>query len=141
MIVLTNTTAQTLQPGQALILDSVILHTGKSEGCACCNGESHRRNTSFVRLNGKGGIYSVFFAANIDGATADAAVQLSLQWGGSTLPETTAISAASGFNNVARQTLVYNDTCNSGENIAIVNTGTIPVTVGANSVLTVVRNS
>lgn len=140
MIVLTNTTEQVLQPGQALNLDEVILHTGNGEGCCCARNEYHRRNTSNVRLNGKGGVYSVFFAANIDGATADAAVQLSLQLSGSTLPETTAISAASGFNNVARQTLVRNG-YNETDRISIVNTGTIPVTVGANSVLTVVRNS
>lgn len=132
MIVLTNLTEQTLAPGQSLIFDEVILHSGR--------GECHRRNTGTIGLRANCGVYSVSYGANIDGATAAAPVQLSLQLNGSTLPETTAISAAAGFNNVSRSTIVKN-CCDGGNRIALVNTGTTPVVVGANSVLTVARNS
>lgn len=132
MIVLSNTTEQTLQPGQSLIFNETIY---KSGNCEC-----HRKNTGSVKLTRNCETYSVTFGANIDGATADAPVQLSIQLGGATLPETTMISAASGFNNVSRTTLVGNS-CGDYSRITVVNTGTIPVVVGANSSLTIIRES
>lgn len=128
MIVLSNTNVQTLQPGQAVVFDTVVLKTGDCE--------SHRRNTGAVTLNKKCAVFEVSYGANINGATAASPVQLSIQLGGVTLPETTAQSAASGFNDISRTTLVKN--CNDGYNrITLVNTGTIPVVVNANSVLVV----
>lgn len=132
MIVLSNTTAQTLQPGQAITFNSVILHSG-------C-GECHRQNTSSVKMRANG-IYDVRFAGNIGGATAATAVQLSMQIGGATLPETTMISvpaAANDLNNVATFTAIKN-TCGDYDRVTVVNTGTEPVIVGANSVFMIRR--
>ena len=69
MISLSNTTAQTLTPGQSITFNTVVLHTG----CAEC----HRANTSSVKLRAKG-IYDVHFSANI-GATVAGAAQLLLR--------------------------------------------------------------
>lgn len=132
MIVLTNTTEQTLAPGQAITFDEVLLHSG-------C-GECHRRNTGSVKMRANG-CYDVFFAANIGGTTAAVPVQLSIQVGGATLPETTMISvpaAVADRNNVARDTTVKN-CCGDYDRLTVVNTGTVPVVVGANSVFKVRR--
>ena len=134
MITLSNLTAQTLAPGQALVFDDVILHSG-------C-GECHRRNTGAVKLRANG-VYIVNYGANISGATAGTPVQLSLQIGGATLPETTVIStpaAANDFNNVFRETQLKN-CCGDYDRITLVNTGTSTVTVGANAVVNVRRAS
>lgn len=133
MIVLTNTTAQTLAPGEAVVWDEVILHSG-------C-GECHRRNTAAVKLRATGA-YAVSYGANI-GAVAPGAAQLSIQLGGTTLPETTAISttaAAGDLNNISRGTKVKN-CCGDYDRITLVNTGTTDITVGANSVLSIGRVS
>lgn len=134
MIVLSNTTEQTLAPGQSIVFDDVILHSG-------C-GECHRNNTSSVKMRANGN-YNLFFAANIGGPTAATPVQLSIQVGGSTLPETTAIStpaAVADRNNVARAT-TFKNCCGDYDRVTVTNTGANSVIVGANSVLRVYRVS
>lgn len=133
MIVLSNTTAQTLAPGQSITFDDVILHSG--------SGECHRRNTGAVKLRANG-VYDVNFSGNI-GAVAPGPAQLSIQLGGVTLPETTMISttaAAGDLNNVATATGVKN-CCGDYDRVTVVNTGTAPITVGANSCLFIKRCS
>lgn len=131
MIELTNTAAQTLAPGQALIFDEVLLH----RGCSEC----HRRNTASVKLRSNG-VYTVSFSGNIDGATADAPVQLAFSLGdGAILPETTMISAATGVNNVAKTAPVTN-CCGDYDRISVVNNGTVPVTVSPNSSFYIYKN-
>ena len=61
MIELSNTTAQTIAPGQSLTFDTVILKSG----CA----ETHRTNSGIVTLRAKCAIYEVHFAANISQLT------------------------------------------------------------------------
>lgn len=132
MIVLSNTTEQTLQPGQSINFDEVILVAGS---CEC-----HRRNTSNVKMRANG-IYAVSFYGNIGGETAATPVQLSITLGGSTLPETTMIStpaAVTDRNNVARSTRVRN-CCGDYDRVAVTNTGTVPVVVGVNSAFIVER--
>lgn len=133
MIVLSNTTAQTLAPGQAITFDDVVLHSG-------C-GECHRRNTGSVKLRANG-VYDVSFSGNI-GAEAPGPAQLAIQLGWATLPETTMISqtaAAGDLNNVATSTGVKN-CCGDYDRITVVNTGTTPLVVGANSSLFIKRLS
>lgn len=126
MIVLTNTLEQTLAPGQSLVFDEAILHSG-------C-GECHRRNTSAVKLRANG-IYEASFSGNIGGETAATAVQLSLTLSGSTLPETTMISvpaAVADRNNVSTETRIRN-CCGDYDRVSVTNTGTVPVVVAPNS--------
>lgn len=133
MISLSNTTAQTLTPGQSITFNTVVLHTG----CAEC----HRANTSSVKLRAKG-IYDVHFSANI-GATVAGVAQLSIQLGGDTVNESTMISttaAAGDLNNVSTAIPVRN-CCDDYDRITVTNTGTTTVTVGANPVLFVSRRA
>lgn len=132
MIVLTNTASQTLAPGASMTFDESILHTG-------C-GECWRKTTGAVKLRANG-IYEVHFSANVDGATADAPVQLTLSLGENALMlETTMQSSASGFNNIATATAVKN-CCGDYDRISVKNTGTTTVTVAANPVLYIKRVS
>lgn len=134
MIVVSNSTEQTLQPGQSITFDTVVLHTG--------NGECHRQNSLYVKLRCRG-VYSLQFSGNISGATADTPVQLTIEAGGEPLNETTMIStpaAANAFNNVSTGTL-YGNCCNDCSRISVTNTGTEAVTVGANTALTIIRKS
>lgn len=132
MIVLSNANAQTIQPGQAITFNAKNLRTG-------CN-ECHRENTGSVKMRAAG-IYVVSFSGNIGGATAATPVQLSIQIGGETLPETTMISvpaAANDLNNVSTTTILRN-CCGDYDRLTVVNTGTVPVIVDANTAFAVRR--
>lgn len=123
MIVLSNSTEQTLQPGQSLIFD-VVRHRS---GC----GECHRPESASVKLKANG-MYDISFNANI-ASEATGVVQLSIQLGNETLPETTMIStpaAANQFNNVSASTEVKNCCCDY-DRLTVVNTGTTAVIVNA----------
>lgn len=135
MIVLSNSIAQTLAPGQSLTFNTKILHTG-------C-GECYRDGSGSVGLRANNGIYNCSFKANVASATASVPVQLALQLGGSPLLETTMISTpstANVFNNVACDTAVSTCCCDGGGgNITITNTGTNPIIVGPNPCLYIKR--
>ena len=125
MIELSNTTAQTVNAGQSLTFDTVILKSG----CA----EAHRTNSGIVTLRANCAIYEVHFAANISG-TAAGPVQLAIALDGEPLVETTMISTvttAGDLNNVATATLVKTG-CGCCGKITVTNNGTEPVVVGAN---------
>ena len=125
MIELSNTTAQTLQPGQSLTFDTVILRSG-------C-GEAHRKNSGIVTLRASCATYEAHFAANVTG-TAAGPVQLAIALDGEPLPETTmiaSVAAAGDLDNVATATLVRTG-CGCCPRLSVVNSGTVPVTVGAN---------
>lgn len=132
MIVVSNTTAQTLTPGQSITFDSVVFRTRNGAEC-------HRDNSNFVRMRARG-VYAVAFSGNI-GATAQGIAQIAIQLGGSTLPETTMISttaAAGDLNNVATETRVPT-CCGAGMNLTVTNTGTTDITIGANTAFVVNR--
>lgn len=132
MIELSNTTAQTVQPGQSLTFDTVVTRSG----CA----ESHRTNSGIVTLRAKCAKYELHFAANISG-TAAGPVQLAIALDGEPLVETTMIStvaAAGDLNNVATSTLVCTD-CGCCGRVTVVNSSTEPVVVGANPAFYVKR--
>lgn len=134
MIELSNTTAQTLEAGQAITFDKVLLKTG-------C-GECHRANTGSVKLRSSG-TYVVSFGANIGATAATTEVQLSIQIGGETIPQSTMISTTAtvgNLNSVSRTVPVRNCCCDY-DRITVVNTGTTELTVGANSCLFIRRVS
>lgn len=125
MIELTNSAAQTIQPGQSVTFDTVVLHTG-------C-GECYRRNTPSVKLRANG-IYEVSFSGNVSGTTAGTSVQLAIALGGIGLPETVMVSTpatANAFNNVSSGTFIQN-TCGDYDRVTVINTGTVPVLLAAN---------
>lgn len=133
MIVLSNSTEQTLLPGQSITFDTVKLHSG-------C-GECHRPGSSAVKMRCQG-IYEITFSGNIGGTVAGP-VQLSIEVGGEILPETTMISTAGAvgdLNNVSTETRVRN-CCGDYDKVTVTNTGTSDVVVGANAALVVGRRS
>ena len=132
MIELSNTSEQTLTPGQSLTFDTVILKTG----CA----EAHRTNSGIVTLRADCAIYEVHFAANLSG-TATGPVQLSITLDGEPLPETTMINTvgtAGDLDNVATATLIRTG-CGCCGRVNVANTGTSDVVVGANPALFIKR--
>lgn len=132
MVVLSNTTAQTLQPGQALTFDRLVTHSGCGE-CARSGGPV---GLKFC------GTYRIAFHGNVTGATAAAPVELSISIGGAPLAETEMIytpAAADAVGNVGSET--YVQTCSSGNNVTVVNTGENPITVSPNAALTVIRTA
>lgn len=135
VIVLSNTIAQTIQPGQSLTFNAKILHTG-------C-GECYRDGSGAVGLRSANGIYNCAFKANIASETTALPIQLALSINGSPLLETTMISTpetANVFNNVSCETAVSTCCCNGGTgSITVTNTGVNPVVVDANPSLYIKR--
>ena len=132
MIELSNTSEQTLTPGQSLTFDTVILKTG----CA----EAHRTNSGIVTLRADCAIYEVHFAANLSGTTVGP-VQLSIALDGEPMPETTMVNTvgtAGDLDNVATTTLIRTG-CGCCGRVNVINTGTSDVVVGANPALFVKR--
>lgn len=133
MIELSNTTAQTINAGQSLTFDTVILRTNS---CA----EAHRTNSGAITLRCAPAIYEVHFNANISG-TAAGPVQLAIALDGEALPETTMINTigtAGDLENASATTLVRT-TCGCCGRVTVMNTGTEPVVVGANPTFYVKR--
>ena len=112
--------------------NTVVLHTG--------NGECHRPGTSSVKMKCNG-IYELFFAGNISATTETTQVEIAIQVGGETLPETRMISmseAAGDLNNVSTKT-GWKNTCCDYDRVTITNIGTVPVNIGANPTFFVKR--
>lgn len=132
MIVLSNSVAQVLAPGQSATFDIVVSHTG--------NAECFRKNSGAVRLRCRNAIYGVHCGSNIGSVEAGEA-QIAICFDGSPLLETTMISqtaTAGDLNNVSRDTSVNTCCCNGGA-ITVVNTGTTSINFGANSILRIGR--
>ena len=135
MIELSNTNAQTLAPGQSVIFNTVILHTG----CAEC----YRDNSSAVSLTQRNAIYEVGFNCNIGATEAATAGQLAVTLNGALLQETTAIvttTAAGDLDNVAATTFIKTCCCgNVANTVLLTNTGTTEINVGENPRFSVKR--
>lgn len=132
MIVLSNSTAQTVAVGGVITFDTVVLHAGCSE--------CHRANTGSVKLRANG-IYDVSFSGNITALTGTDPVRLAMSLGGEVLPETTMIFTPSGtgvVNNVAARTLVKN-CCGDYDRISVTNNGAGAVVVSPNASLVIKR--
>ena len=132
MIVLTNTTAQTLEAGAALAFDSVVVKT--KNGCEC-----HRGNSPTVKLC-QDGIYDITFTANVGG---DAGTQASMAVydAGEQLPETRMVAtivADTDVYNIAASTALKHCCCDGGR-ITVANYGTTPVVVQPGSALFIKR--
>lgn len=133
MVVLSNTTEQTLQPGQTLVFDRLVGHSG------CCGECARRGGPLTLRCSGT---YMISFHGNVTGATAALPVELSISIGGAPLAETEMIytpAAANAVGNVGTQT--YVQTCSAGNNVTVTNTGENPIIVSPNTALTVIRTN
>ena len=118
MILLTNSSDQTIAPGAAVSYDSVIFQTG--------GGECHRDNSAAVSLRCKG-IYEVHFSADVSGT---APLELSIALDGEALPETVMVSNVAAGQNVSTMTAVR--TCCSGcGRVTVLNTGAADATVAS----------
>lgn len=127
MILLSNTTDQTINPGQALTFNVIVISS------RCNNNESHRINGGDITVKRSCGVYNIEFSANVGSTEAGGVAQLAIYQGNSPLPETTMISttaAAGDLNNVKAATFVRPVQC--CETFTVVNIGTTPINVGAN---------
>lgn len=134
MIQLSNMTAQTLNPGQALSLNQVFK---SKRGCECFNPQSP---TSVKLCNN--GVYDITFSGNIAGA-AGVPIQIAMALGGQPLIDTAMNSvsaAANDLNNVSTETLLRVCCCDL-DRISIINSGTNPVTIAPNSALVIKKLS
>lgn len=132
MIVLSNSVAQTINPGESATFDTVILHTGCSE--------CHRNGTGSVKLRSNG-LYELHFSGNVGATAAGVQSNLALALGGDVLPETTmtvTITADTDVFNVSTTTATNNCCCDY-DRITVVNTGTTPVVLAANPNLYIKR--
>lgn len=134
MIQLSNITAQTLNPGQALSLSQVFK---SKRGCECFNSQSP---TSVKLCNN--GVYDVTFSGNIAGA-AGVPLQIAMALGGQPLIDTAMNSvsaAANNLNNVSTEKLLSICCCDL-DRLSIINSGTNPVTIAPNSALVIKKLS
>lgn len=134
MIVLSNLTAQTIQPGQAVTFDNVILWTGN---CECYSKQLPKS----VKLKAKGGTYSLGFSGNVASPTAGAAMQLAIAIGGQPLIETamnSTPSTANVLNNISTETRFSNCCCDA-DRVSVINTGAVPVVLAPNSAFVIER--
>lgn len=133
MVVLSNTTEQTLQPGQSITFDNIV----DVSGC----GETARSGGP-LGLRFENSIYELSFHANVTGTTTDP-VQLSIAMGGAALPETTAIytpAAANAVGNISGSTRVRTREGLSNQ-VTVVNSGANPIVVSPNATIQSLRKS
>lgn len=130
MVQLSNSAEIILQPGEIATFDKILINSGS---CTCINTVSPS-----IKMTSKN-TYVIHFSGNVTGATAATPVQLAFNIGGTVVPATTIIStptAAGDFNNIAK-TFYYNNCCCDCDRVSVVNSGTSPVTIGANAVFSV----
>lgn len=136
MIQLTNSVAQTIQPGQTVTFENPpSLKTGCGE---CFNPQL----PNSVRLNAPGGVYDIEFSGN---ATTDPAATGQLAFSIGTTPITdTAMNftpaTAGDLVNINTGTLFRNN-CGDVNRISILNTGTVAVTLAPNFNFRITRKS
>lgn len=135
MIVLSNLTAQTIAPGQAVTFDKVVL---KSGCCECFNSQLPRS----VKLRNNG-IWSLGFGGNVTVGTAGDTAQLAIAVGNQPLVETamsSTPSAANALNHVYTETR-FRVCCDDLNRVSVVNTGAVPVILAPNSAFVLDRRS
>lgn len=136
MIEVSNSVAQTLQPGQAITFDNIIHHTG------CWECYSHQLPTS-VKLKGpRCSQYQVDFNGNVSG-TAGGVLQLAIAIGGQPLVETEMRVTPTGdpnSSNVSAGTYIVMD-CMDLDRVSVMNMGTTPIGLAPNSNLRIRRVS
>lgn len=131
MIVLSNTAAQTLTPGESLIFDNTVIQSGSAE---------HHADNSASVLMLKPGMYEIHFTGNVAGVKDESAMMLGVRVGSNTLSETTMMTTAcikECYSNVASATIVRCET--KGMDIGVTNIGTTPITIAPYSSIFVKR--
>lgn len=131
MIVLSNTTAQTLKPGESLIFDNTVIQSG----CA----EYHSDHSSSVLIL-KPGMYEIHFTGNVAGIEDESTLRLGIRMGSNTLSETTMIKTVchkEHYSNVAAATIVRCET--KGKDIGVTNIGAVPIVIAPHSSVFVKR--
>ena len=129
MIVLSNQTAQTIQPGELAVLNYVVQRSGCDALWPGGSGPLHI----------KCGIYDLEFTGNLSGA-AGTQPNLAITVDGVPLAETTmtvSVGADGEVYNVHAGTRRKN--CFGGAVVSVQNVGTTPVTLSANPALVVER--
>lgn len=135
MIKVTNTAAQTIQPGAAVTFDKLLLRSGCGE---CYNTQI----PASVKLCAKG-IYEIHFSGNITSNAAATPIQLAIAIGGTPMTDTVmdATPAAAGdLANVSSSTIVRNCCCDL-ERVSVVNSGTNPLVLAPNSNFYIIRKA
>lgn len=131
MIVLSNTNAQTLTPGESLIFDNTVIQSGSAE---------HHADNSASVLMLKPGMYEIHFTGNVAGVTDESTMMLGVRVGSNTLSETTMMTTEclkECYSNVASATIVRCET--KGMDIGVTNIGTTPITIAPHSSIFVKR--
>lgn len=131
MIVLCNTTAQTLKPGESLIFDNTVIQSG----CA----EYHSDHSSSVLIL-KPGMYEIHFTGNVAGIEDESTLRLGIRVGSNTLSETTMMKTVchkEHYSNVAAATIVRCET--KGKDIGVTNIGAAPIVIAPHSSIFVKR--
>lgn len=131
MIVLSNTNAQTLTPGESLIFDNTVIQSG----CA----EHHADNSASVLML-KPGMYEIHFTGNVAGTEDDSTAKVAVRVGPNTLSETTMMKTACPkeyYSNVAAATIVRCET--KGKDIGVTNIGAAPIVIAPHSSIFIKR--
>lgn len=131
MIVLCNTTAQTLKPGESLIFDNTVIQSG----CA----EHHSDHSASVLIL-KPGIYEIHFTGNVAGIEDESTLRLGIRVGSNTLSETTMMKTVchkEHYSNVAAATIVRCEA--KGKDIGVTNIGAAPIVIAPHSSIFVKR--
>lgn len=137
MIELSNSQAQTIQPGAFVTFDVVKLHTGCGE---CFN----RELPNSAKLCATDGVYELHFSGNVTSSADNTALQLAMAVVGAMPLSDTAMNVkpatAGDLWNVHTSTLFRNGCCDANR-IGIANIGTAPVTIAPNSSFYIVRQA
>lgn len=130
MIVLCNTTAQTLKPGESLIFDNTVIQSGSAE---------HHADNSASVLMLKPGMYEIHFTGNVAGIEDDSTTKVAVRVGPNTLSETTMMTARpkEHYSNVAAATIVRCGT--KGTDIGVTNIGAVPIVIAPHSSIFIKR--
>lgn len=134
MIEVSNLTAQTLQPGQAITFEEVLHQSG------CWECYSRQIPTSVKLKAPRCAQYEVFFNGNISGAAGDI-LRLAIAIGGQPLAETEMRVVPSGdpnSNNVSAGTYLVM-TCADLDRVSVMNIGTTAIGLAPNSNLRIRR--
>lgn len=131
MLLATTGAAQTLAAGESATL-TLLRQTG---GPRNPPSEVLSNNAVFLR---RGGLYEIGFHANVTGATAALPVELSLQFVGETLPETTSVytpAAASAVGQISAETRVGTFSNAQSFQVILTNTGANPIDISPNGLV------
>lgn len=134
MIEVSNLSAQTIQPGQAITFNNVIHKSG------CWECYSKQIPTSVKLKAPICAQYEVQFSGNITGAVGDI-LQLSLALGAQPLVETemrVIPSVDPNSTNVSTGTFIVMD-CSDLDRVSVMNIGTTPIAIAPNSNLRIRR--